>query len=66
MAQKTGRGTCSRTPAGVWDLLDKGRIARGYDAGLVLVDLNKTATIHNAEQETKSKWSLWDGRALRG
>ncbi|MCH7631091.1 MAG: class II aldolase/adducin family protein [Proteobacteria bacterium] len=37
----------------------------GHD-DLVLVDLNKTATIHNAEQETKSKWSPWDGETLTG
>jgi dihydroorotase len=53
-------------PARVWDIVDKGRIERGYDADLVLVDLNKTATIHNAEQETKSKWSPWDGQTLTG
>ncbi|MCH8042324.1 MAG: dihydroorotase [Planctomycetes bacterium] len=53
-------------PARVWDLVNKGRIERGYDADLVLVDLNKTATIHNAEQETKSKWSPWDGETLTG
>src|SRR5262245_16663260 len=40
-------------PARVWDIVNKGRIAFGYDADLVLVDLNKTATIHNAKQETK-------------
>ena len=53
-------------PARVWDLRDKGRIERGYDADLVLVDLNKTATIHNVEQETKSKWSPWDGATSTG
>jgi dihydroorotase len=53
-------------PARVWDIVDKGRIAVGYDADLVLVDLNKTATIRNDEQETKSKWSPWDGESLTG
>ncbi|MCA9143247.1 MAG: dihydroorotase [Planctomycetaceae bacterium] len=53
-------------PARVWDIVDKGRIAVGYDADLVLVDLNKVATIRNAEQETKSKWSPWDGESLTG
>ena len=53
-------------PARVWDIVDKGRIAVGYDADLVLVDLNKTATIRNEEQETKSKWSPWHGETLTG
>jgi dihydroorotase len=53
-------------PARVWDLVGKGRIAAGYDADLVLVDLHKTATIRNAEQVTKSGWSPWDGVTLTG
>ena len=53
-------------PARVWDIVDKGRIAVGYDADLVLVDLNKTATIRNQDQLTKSGWSPWDGVTLTG
>ena len=32
----------------------------------MLVDLNKTATIRNDEQETKNKWSPWHGETLTG
>ncbi len=53
-------------PARVWDIVDKGRIAEGYDADLVLVDLNRRATIRDAEQVTKSGWSPWDGVTLTG
>ncbi|MEM8961688.1 MAG: dihydroorotase [Acidobacteriota bacterium] len=53
-------------PARVWDLVGKGRIVEGYDADLVLVDMNKTATIDNASQLTKSGWSPWHGTALTG
>ena len=53
-------------PARVWDIVNKGRIAEGYDADLVLVDMKKTATIRNAEQVTKSGWSPWDGTTLTG
>lgn len=53
-------------PARVWDLVGKGRIAEGYDADLVLVDLNRRSTIRDAEQVTKSRWSPWDGVTLQG
>lgn len=53
-------------PARVWDIVGKGRIEEGYDADLVLVDLQKRATIRNAEQLTKSRWSPWDGVELTG
>ncbi|MCA9072999.1 MAG: dihydroorotase [Planctomycetaceae bacterium] len=53
-------------PARVWDIVNKGRIVEGYDADLVLVDLNRKATIHDAEQVTKCGWSPWDGVTLTG
>ncbi len=53
-------------PARVWDLVGKGRIRVGYDADLVLVDLNKRATIRNETQKTKSRWSPWHGSTLTG
>jgi dihydroorotase len=53
-------------PARIWGIVGKGRIEAGYDADLVLVDLNKQKTIHDAEQHTKSKWSPWDGVTLTG
>ena len=75
MLDSVNRGRCSLeqvvswmcdAPARVWDMIGKGRIARGYDADLVLVDLNKAQTIRNAEQETKCRWSPWDGTTLTG
>lgn len=53
-------------PARVWDLVGKGRIAEGYDADLVLVDMSKKQTVRNEDQQTKSKWSPWHGVALQG
>lgn len=53
-------------PARVWDIVGKGRIEVGYDADLVLVDLNRSETIRNQEQATKSAWSPWDGETLTG
>lgn len=53
-------------PARVWDILNKGRIQVGYDADLVLVDLNLSKTIRNEQQFTKSRWSPWHGVTLTG
>jgi dihydroorotase len=53
-------------PARVWDIVGKGRIAPGYDADLVLVDMQRRHTIRNAEQLSKCGWSPWDGVTLTG
>ncbi len=53
-------------PARVWDIVGKGRIAVGYDADLVLVDLSKSQIIRNEEQLTKCGWSPWHGTELVG
>jgi dihydroorotase len=75
LLHEVNRGRCTLSqvvhwmcdaPARVWDLVGKGRIEVGYDADLVLVDLAKSATIRHAEQETKSRWSPWDGTTLTG
>ncbi|MGN6546545.1 MAG: dihydroorotase [Aureliella sp.] len=56
----------SDAPARVWGLVGKGRIEVGYDADLVLVDMNKRRMIANEEQFTKSRWSPWAGETLTG
>ncbi len=53
-------------PARVWDVLNKGSIVEGFDADLVLVDLNKTKTVLDTDQETRCGWSPWHGRKLTG
>ncbi|MEQ8210482.1 MAG: dihydroorotase [Lacipirellulaceae bacterium] len=53
-------------PALVWDIVNKGRIAEGYDADLVLVDIKKTSEIRNEEQLAKCGWSAWHGETLTG
>ncbi len=75
MLDQVNRGRCDihqvvrwmcEAPARVWDIVNKGRIAPGYDADLTLIDMNLTQTIRDAQQETKCKWSPWDGVTLRG
>lgn len=53
-------------PARVWDIVGKGRIAEGYDADLVLVDLNLAREVRNEEQLTECGWSAWHGQTLTG
>ena len=53
-------------PALVWDIVGKGRIAEGYDADLVLVDLELDQEIRNEDQITKAGWSPWHGQTLTG
>ena len=63
--QQVVRWMCD-APARVWDLVDKGRIAVGYDADVVLVDMEQTAEIRNESQQTKCRWSPWHGVSLTG
>jgi dihydroorotase len=75
MLDQVNRGRCSLShvvhwmsdaPARVWDVVGKGRIQPGYDADLVLVDMQRTATIRHETQQTKCGWSPWHGETLQG
>ena len=75
MLNEVHRGRCTLAqvvgwmcdaPARVWDIVGKGRIAVGYDADLVLVDLKRRQTVRNADQLAKCGWSAWDGVELTG
>ena len=75
MLDQVHRGRCTleqvvhwmcAAPARVWDIVNKGQIAVGYDADLVLIDLNKTQSVRNEEQLTKCGWSPWHGQVLTG
>ena len=56
---------CDR-PARIWDIVGKGRIEPGYDADLVLVDMEKEQVVRNEDQRCKSGWSPWHGTRLQG
>jgi dihydroorotase len=75
MLNEVHRGRCTLddvvhwmcdAPARVWDIVGKGRIAVGYDADLVLVDLALTEVVRNERQLTKCGWSPWHGTSLTG
>jgi dihydroorotase len=75
MLNEVNRGRCTLeqvvrwmcdAPARVWDIVNKGRIAVGYDADLVLVDLARQHEIRNEDQVTKCGWTPWHGKQLIG
>ena len=58
--------TMCENPAKVWDIPRKGSLIDGYDADVVLIDLQKEHTVLDENQVTKTKWSPWHGTTLKG
>jgi dihydroorotase len=56
----------SAAPAEVFGIRDKGRIQIGYDADLVLVDLNAEREIRNEDTLGLIGWTPYAGRKIRG
>ena len=46
--------------------LRRGKIAKGYDADIVIFDLNKEFTVRNEDQMSKCGWTPYEGETLRG
>lgn len=53
-------------PARVWDVVNKGEIREGFDADLVLVDMEASREIRNEDQLTKCGWTPWHGVTVQG
>jgi dihydroorotase len=53
-------------PARIYGAVNKGRIAAGYDADFSIVDLNRRATIQNAQMATQCGWTPFDGVTVTG
>lgn len=75
MLNEVNRGRCtlqdlaawmSDGPARIWDIVGKGRIAPGYDADLVLVDMAMEREVRNEDQRCKCGWTPWHGTRLQG
>jgi len=57
---------CCGNPAKIFKIKNKGLLKEGYDADLVIVDLDKRQAVRNEDLLTKCKWSPWDGKILKG
>jgi len=58
---------CSYNPASVFGLLpNKGRLAVGADADIVIVDLEEERTVSVDSLRTMCDWSIYDGWTLKG
>jgi len=56
----------SAGPARIYNIASKGRIALGYDADVTLVDLKAHRTIRREWMATKSGWTPFEGKEIRG
>jgi dihydroorotase len=56
----------SEGPAQAYRLKNKARIEEGYDADLVLVDMDTIKPARNEDMLTKVGWTPWAGRELTG
>ena len=45
---------------------NKGSLKEGYDADMVIVDLDKRQAVRNEDLLTKCGWSPFDGKILKG
>ena len=58
---------CSRNPAQVFGLYPhKGVLAEGADADIVIVDLEKKATVSPGSLHSMCDWTIYDGWELKG
>lgn len=57
---------CCENPAKIFGIKNKGFLKEGYDADLVIVDLNKRQAVRNEDLLTKCGWSPYEGKILKG
>ncbi len=57
---------CCENPAKIFKIKNKGFLKEGFDADLVIVDLDKRQAVRNEDLLTKCKWSPFEGKILKG
>ena len=56
----------SQRPAEIYGIERKGKLEIGFDADLVLVDMQKTRPIRNKDLHSKQPLTAFDGRSITG
>jgi len=56
----------SENPCKIFNIINKGKIKKNYDADLTIVDLNKTKIVENNWIVSKSGWTPYDGKKFKG
>ena len=56
----------SAKPAEIFNLKGKGKIETGYDADIIIVDMNRSYTLKNEEVVSRCGWTPFDGREVKG
>ena len=59
-------GWLEGSPARLFGIAGKGRIAVGYDADLTVVDLKRSATIEDSGMVSRSGWTPYDEMHVTG
>jgi dihydroorotase len=57
---------CCERPAEIFGVQNKGKIEEGYDADLVVVDMDLEKKVENKNLFTKCGWSPYDGMSFKG
>ena len=57
---------CCHNPAKIFKIKNKGHLEEGYDADLVIIDMNLEKEVKNEELFTKCGWSPFNGWKLKG
>lgn len=57
---------CCENPAKIFKIKNKGMIKEGFDADIVIVDLDRKQAVRNEDLLTKCKWSPFEGKILKG
>ncbi|MFA7276869.1 MAG: dihydroorotase [Pseudobdellovibrionaceae bacterium] len=53
-------------PQRVHGIVGKGRLARGYDADITVIDLKKEVTLKDSDQKSRAGWTPFDGMKVKG
>ena len=56
----------SKNPAKIFRIKNKGAIKEGYDADLTIIDMNLEKEVKADELLSKTKWSPFEGKVLKG